>query len=89
MFYILIILNISSLFCHRCGTDLLIRKLNLKTNQSSNQISRRRLGNGFTPINILIDYTTLDIQKNQGTLSKETQTQKLIVSSFTSKWGYH
>ena len=71
MFYILIILNISSLFCHRCGTDLLIRKLNLKTNQSSNKISRRRLDNGFTPINILIDYTTLDIQKNQGTLSKE------------------
>ena len=72
LFYILIFFEISPFFSHRCGTDLLIKKLNLTTNQVSNKISRRRLSGSFTPINILIDYTTLKIQKNQGILSENS-----------------
>ena len=72
LFYILIFFEISPFFSHRCGTDLLIKKLNLTTNQASNKINRRRLYATFTPINILIDYTTLKIQKNQGILSENS-----------------
>ena len=72
LFYILIIFEISPLFSHRCGTDLLIKKLNLTANQASNKINRRRLSGTFNPINILIDYTTLKIQKNQGILSENS-----------------
>ncbi len=72
LLYILIFFEISPFFSHRCGTDLLIKKLNLTTNQASNKINRRRLSGSFTPINILIDYTTLKIQKNQGILSENS-----------------
>ena len=67
--YILIIFAISSFFCHKCGTDLLIKKLNLKANQPSNKISRRRLNNAFTPIKILIDDIILVKQLENGILS--------------------
>ena len=72
LLYILIFFEISPFFSHRCGTDLLIKKLNLTTNKASNKINRRRLYATFTPINILIDYTTLKIQKNQGILSENS-----------------
>ena len=63
--FILIILYFSSFCCHRCGADLLIKKLNLKEKEkkTSNRINRRRLDTGYYPINIKIDYTILEIQK--------------------------
>ena len=67
--FLLIILNLSFLFCHKCGADLLIKKLNAKTDITPKENKKRKLANEYTPINIKIDYYVLDIQKNQGLVS--------------------
>lgn len=71
----LIIIDTSPFFCHKCGTDLLIKKLKLKVNQASNKISRRRLSNSFTPIKILIDDIILVKQCENGILSAFSYTK--------------
>ena len=67
--FLLIILNFSFLFCHKCGADLLIKKLNAKADITPKENKKRKLANEYTPINIKIDYYVLDIQKNQGLVS--------------------
>ena len=67
--FLLIILNLSFLFCHKCGADLLIKKLNAKADITPKENKKRKLANEYTPINIKIDYYVLDIQKNQGLVS--------------------
>ena len=67
--YALLIINFSSMICHRCGTDLLIKKLNLKNNQTFTGGNRRRLSNEYTPIKVKIDYTVLQNQNNKRIIS--------------------
>ena len=67
--YLLLIINFSSMICHRCGTDLLIKKLNLKNNQTFTGGNRRRLSNEYTPIKVKIDYTVLQSQNNRRIIS--------------------
>ena len=55
-----------ALFCHKCGADLLIKKLNANADITPKEIKRRKLSSEYTPINIKIDYTVLDIQKYHG-----------------------
>ena len=71
-FIILIVLNISSFFCHRCGADALIKKMNLKrTLIPSNKINKRKLDDEYTSINIKIDYNIFEKQKNEGKISND------------------
>ena len=64
--FLLITLNFSSLFCHKCGADLLIKKLNVNADITPKENKRRKLSSEYTPINIKIDYTILNIQKSLG-----------------------
>ena len=66
---LLLIINFSSMICHRCGTDLLINKLNLKNNQTFIGGNRRRLSYDYTPIKVKIDYTLLQNQNNRRIIS--------------------
>ena len=69
--YSLLIINFSSLICHRCGTDLLINKLNLTNSHILVGGNRRRLSNDFNPIRVKIDYTLLQKQKNSRIISDD------------------
>jgi len=64
--FLLITLNFSSLFCHKCGADFLIKKLNVNADITPKENKRRKLSSEYTPINIKIDYTILNIQKSLG-----------------------
>ena len=67
--FILSILNYPSVFCHKCGADLLIKKFGVKPNRTSEGVKKRNLDTDYTPINIKIDYTVLDIQKRQNLIN--------------------
>ena len=86
IFYILIIFDTSPFFCHKCGTDFLIKKLNLKANRVPNKITRRRLNNAFTPINILIDATILVEQRDNGILSSYSYTKIQAEFDYLAKY---
>ena len=65
----LLIINFSSIICHKCGTDLLINKLNLKKNKVFIGGDRRRLSSDFYPIRVKMDYTLLQNQNNRKVIS--------------------
>ena len=67
--YILLFLNFSSIISHRCGTDLLMQKLNLTNKQNFVGVNRRRLSESFSPIKVQIDYTLLQNQNNKRIIS--------------------
>ena len=71
LFLIIFLLNFTSIFCHKCATDLLIKKLNMKPINTTNRINKRRLDLVYTPIQIKIDYTVLNFQKNVGQISND------------------
>ena len=71
LFLIVFLFNFTSIFCHKCATDLLIKKLNMKPINTTNKINKRRLDLVYTPIQIKIDYTVLNFQKNVGQISND------------------
>ena len=62
IYLLLFIINNSCIFGHKCGADLLNKKLNLKYNITSNRIRKRRLAENYTPINICVDYNIMEDQ---------------------------
>ena len=70
--FLIFILNFSSLFSHRCGTDLLLKKLNSKQNTISNRVIRRKLSNEYSPLQIKIDYSILDLQKSLKQITEDS-----------------
>ena len=76
MLYLTIGFNIYSLYCYRCGTDLL--KINISMmNISSIENSKRRLMDIYTPIRIKVDYTNIE---NQNLMKNQLDKLKSIFS---------
>ena len=69
IFYVLLILNFSIMICHRCGADLLMKKLNLNNSKVFIEGNRRRLSDEYFPIRVKIDYTLLNTQYNRREIS--------------------
>ena len=69
--FIIFILYFSYLFSYKCGADLLLKKLNSKPIKISNGVTRRRLSNEYTPLQIKIDYSLLDLQKSLKEISED------------------
>ena len=60
--FFLVFSIIYTVYCHRCGTDLIHQKPSIiKINATEN--SKRYLSNEFTPIKIKVDLTYLKNQK--------------------------
>ena len=89
LFLIIFLLNFTSNFCHKCATDLLIKKLNMKPINTTNRINKRRLDLVYTPIQIKIDYTVLNFQKNVGQISNDIyqkyKTELELVANYLNK----
>ena len=87
--FLLITLNFSSLFCHKCGADLLIKKLNVNADITPKENKRRKLSSEYTPINIKIDYTILNIQKSLGLVNnfnyEAFQTELVKIANYFKK----
>ena len=69
IYALIIVFNFSSIISHKCGTDLLINKLNLTNNKNFVGENRRRLSDSFYPIRVKIDYTLLQNQNNKQIIS--------------------
>jgi len=69
IYALIIVFNFSSIISHKCGTDLLINKLNLTNNKNFVGENRRRLSDTFYPIRVKIDYTLLQNQNNRQIIS--------------------
>ena len=69
IYALIIVFNFSSIISHKCGTDLLINKLNLTNNKNFVGENRRRLSDTFYPIRVKIDYTLLQNQNNKQIIS--------------------
>ena len=72
------------LYAYKCGTDLIKKKPFKISNDKVNNNNRRRLSDEFTPIRIMVDYTSLSLRLDDSKLTFFKQVFSDVTKYFNS-----